>query len=138
MMSHRILTAVTLAAVSIHAVLGCCWHHAHQTDFHSPESTVALIAGCQGHHHASQSEPADDHDHHGHPESCDGVECVFYSADNSDFDLSVAAVFFLPPTKQVCFAGVLESVRRIRGTEHPNGGLQLPEPLHALKQVWLI
>ena len=138
MMSKRILTAVTLAAVTIHVLLGCCWHHAHESDLDSFTSTASLIANCQCHDHSSHSEPADGHDHHSGHESCDSVDCFFYSAENSDLDLFVASAFCLPVTGDVCFASLLDSVRRTRGTELSVGSFQLPEPLHALKQVWLI
>ena len=138
MMRKRILTAVTLTAVTIHVLLGCCWHHAHESGLDSIESTVTPIASCQGHDHSSRSEPADGHDHHSGHEPCDSADCFFYSADDFDLDLFVASAFCLSVTGDVCFASLLDSVQRARGAEFSVGSFQLPEPLHALKQVWLI
>src|SRR5262245_40535131 len=51
------LSSLTAALLFIHAIFGCCWHHAHACE-HS--SVVAQTAKCCHHgHHNSDSKPHD-------------------------------------------------------------------------------
>ena len=133
-MSHRIIATVTLAAVSFHVLLGCCWHHGHRCEM---EVASVEVETCQCHGH-SHSDDADDSSHHHDSDCCDGTQCNFYAPIDSSPDVSVSQSFSI----QVAGGDSLVSVRALREI-CPWGicaspGIPLPEPLHALKQVWLI
>ena len=131
-MSTKITTILTLLAVTAHVLLGCCCHHAHESD-----SMSVLTSECECRVGTSESEPAGEHDHRGEHDSCDGVDCNFYSAKNSELELFVSKAVYLPATDDCGYAFLLKSVRRTQLIEY-SGHCSLPEPLHALKQVWLI
>lgn len=139
MMSNRIITAVTLAAVSLHVLLGCCWHHGHQCET-GVVAANASVETCPYHDHSHSSDDDSQHKHHDHSgDCCDGAACTFYAPDDSDSALSVILSFWLPIADSNNFASVLASVQEIRIAEVcVDDGIPLPEPLHALKQVWLI
>lgn len=48
---NRIVHNLTLAAVLVHMVCGCCWHHAHGADHHAVDhhSAHAADGPCQDH-----------------------------------------------------------------------------------------
>lgn len=88
---------LTTAAVLIHSVLGCCWHHSHQCEWDTvsgvPPSgqlcrSMARHRGCSHHHH-SQSFTRHESDNNRQYESdsgepsdrgyCDGGSCFFIS-----------------------------------------------------------
>ena len=136
-MSHKTLIVVTLTAVMMHALLGCCWHHDHPPNSSSIES-VSLTAACCCHHHLSESESADGHRNDGDHQSCDGVECIFYSPDHASLEQPVMAALGMPATGDLKSSTVLGLDRRRYANEVTVGRSQLPQRLHALKQVWLI
>ncbi|WP_345327517.1 hypothetical protein [Novipirellula rosea] len=67
-MFHKLLTYSTMTAVVLHALLGCCVHHAHADYTHSHDVDrvmvdVPHVVGVSGHDH-------DGHSHEGHKASC--------------------------------------------------------------------
>lgn len=140
MMSNRILTAVTLVALCLHVLLGCCWHHSHRS-----EPKIGAVASavdqctCPSH---SNSDDASQKGRQGHDEdhsSCDRAACTFYSPNNLGLELSVAVSFWLPVAATNNFASLLGSVRGSGGSAVCDAeNLHVHESMHALKQVWLI
>ena len=140
MMSNRILTAVILAAVSLHVLLGCCWHHGHQceTGVMTAEASCESCPFHDDHSKSSDNESHDDQHNHG-TDCCDGASCNFYSPNDSSIELSSAPAVRLSVTDANGFAGVLASMRETNcGEVSINPGFAASEPLHALKQVWVI
>ena len=134
-MHYRTLTFVTLVAVSLHVLLGCCWHHGHQC-----ETRVASIdvQSCPCHDH-SQHQDSDDSSHHHDDECCDGASCNFYVPKDTDSDLSaISPLFWIPALDADDVSSLLAAPSlQVRET-YELRGIPIPEPLHALKQVWLI
>ena len=140
MMFNRILTTVTLAAVSLHVLLGCCWHHDHQCET-GVMTADASVESCPCHDHPSNSSNDESHDgHHNHDgDCCVGTSCNFYSPNDVSSELSLALSLWLPAADSKSFASLLASVRRTRSAEVCiDQSSAADDPLHALKQVWLI
>lgn len=64
---RRVVSATVAAIVALHAVLGCCWHHAHkmtaatiQTEIKASEPVKSHSCRCHSHHHDVAS--SDRHD----------------------------------------------------------------------------
>lgn len=60
---RSVLSLTVAAAVAVHAVLGCCWHHAHVAEAADVESTEPAPqpkahSCCHGHHAHEVAEPA--------------------------------------------------------------------------------
>ncbi len=87
---HTIITILTMFAVALHAMLGCCAHHQHVClDTHGMALPVQhLHEGCShvhGHHHRDSAESASEdsshseghrHQHDGGPlHDCDEGKC---------------------------------------------------------------
>lgn len=77
---RTLVTYLAAAAVTLHMLLGCCWHHAHASG-----SDCRTAAICDTHDGEMQREVAD-HDHHvdcpHHDADADATE----HADHSEFD----------------------------------------------------
>jgi hypothetical protein len=94
---HFLATSLTVAALIAHALLGCCWHHAHveAPSSSTTEATIKpVVHGDHVHFHASsesdhESTPPDhEHDRQG----CDDGACTFAAANRtSDVNISIAA-----------------------------------------------
>ena len=140
MMSNRLLTAVTLAAVSLHVLLGCCWHHGHQceTGVMTAEASCEFCPFHDDHSKSSDNESHDGQHNHG-SDCCDGASCNFYSPNDSSIKLSSAPPVRLPAADEIGFASVLASMRKAScGEVSIDPRFAASEPLHALKQVWVI
>lgn len=99
-MFHSIISILTTAAVALHAVLGCCAHHAHSCQLPASGAEDAAVveadAHCfHGHHHHHRDEDDDstsvdvpdgcDHGHQGGlPHDCDEGDCSFTSTLRSN------------------------------------------------------
>jgi hypothetical protein len=94
---HFLATSLTVAALIAHALLGCCWHHAHAEALGRATTRAAIkpvVHGDHVHFHASsegdhESTPPDhEHDQQG----CKDGACTFAAANRaSDVDNSIAA-----------------------------------------------
>lgn len=128
---------LTVAVLLAHAMLGCCWHHAHacgETHDHLAMSGWQHPSKGNDHHPAGGPDRA----HHGHGrDDCHGAKCSFVisakdGADSSLFASCLFCVLTLPPADRVSVGGVLEP-------QFPAAGsLLLPVRLHLLHQVLLI
>src|SRR5262245_26482536 len=52
---HSILSSLTAAALFIHTVFGCCWHHAHAAVQVEVPAAVVKHACCKHHQHDHDS-----------------------------------------------------------------------------------
>lgn len=102
-MFHSIITILTTAGVALHALLGCCAHHAHSAELDGTALAEVVPVNTENHcshshHHGdddSSNEPSDhhsddhsDHQHHGSHKSCGEGDCSFTSAQrNNDLEL---------------------------------------------------
>ena len=78
-------SSLVSASLLIHAVLGCCWHHAHAGELLSSESVAGEPRDCC-HHGAAPAEhpspsPCNDGPH------CEGI-CTYLPAPKSLIDMS--------------------------------------------------
>ena len=136
MMSNKLLTIVTMTAVTLHAALGCCWHHAHHEESKTDQAVVATNCKCHSHAAASDEETKSTDNESGH-ESCDEPECIFFLSDNTDREASVALTYWLPVASDAS-SGIITAIRHSRPAELHCDHIHACEPLHALHQVWLI
>jgi len=120
-----------------HAVLGCCWHHAHACG--EAHDHLAL-AGWEHHwdvgKHPSAGGP--DCSHHGHGrDDCRGVKCCFVVPAKEKAGIA-------PPVSRASAALTFAAADRVsvgsRFEEHlfAAGSQHLPVRLHLLHQVLLI
>ena len=138
-MHNRSLTIVTLAAVSLHVLLGCCWHHSHQCETGVMTAETSLDScSCGDHSKSSDSESRDGHHDHG-TDCCDGTSCDFYWPNDFGFEQYLTLSFRLPAPDADNFANLLALAQKTRGADVCIGqSSAATEPLHALKQVWMI
>ncbi len=150
-MLHSIITVLTTAAVALHALLGCCAHHAHSGD--SDQSGLKIVHSVEGdgrcshgHHHdeavASPSEDVANSCNHEHDDGgqhgCDEGDCSFTPAQRiSDAQWMFASSKWCQACGDVAHADAL--VVGSRCTPLPQ---HRPVPLYssgsarALTQVW--
>jgi hypothetical protein len=135
-MISRLLALLTIAAMLLHSVLGCCWHHAHDVT-PSPENVTHHSEGCGHRHHAaaetgtSSESPGDDQH-----EACREPSCVYVAAKH----------FEMPPATTPDVAVTVEMSELIPAASGATILLSLaktpPRPaapeLRALLQVWVI
>jgi hypothetical protein len=65
-----LLAHITAAALLLHSVLGCCFHHGH-------DAQQVARCGEHGHDHASAPEDAAEHEENAPGEGCQVVRCAF-------------------------------------------------------------
>lgn len=75
---HRLISSLMAAVLLAHALLGCCWHHAHACVMESEEPSV-----CAAHRDDSHGAPDGSDEHDGHQHECGGGTCVFVRIENS-------------------------------------------------------
>jgi len=93
---RRMMSYITGVLLLLHAVFGCCWHHAHTCPQESCDASTACASLCPNgtcSHEADHSGHHDDRASHGgeqfipahqgqHPHPCDGATCVFLPTDS--------------------------------------------------------
>ena len=141
-MGTNSLTALTGLTLLLHAVFGCCWHHAHLAGVEE----IRWEGGWHDHHAAGIGQAAEDacHEPHDHPADapphrhgpCDEDACVYLTAASAPvpvLDLSGwAAVVALAAD----LAAAPLTAADFPGERMPQG---VPRAaLRAALQVWLI
>lgn len=142
-----VVTHLVAVAITLHSVLGCCWHHAHETVVQTKDANeckpVEPMTGCCCHRHRpevepkqtdseSQRLPAEGHD----SESC-GDKCQYVASARLQLD---------DLTSTTLFAGVPSIDEAIATPSHVgvhfgfDAGAVDPPPvrLHLLHQLLLI
>jgi hypothetical protein len=124
-------SSLMAAALLAHALLGCCWHHAHACVTNRAEQ----ITECSG-HEAEHSHPGDSSRHDSHQHQCAASACVFLRAEGQ-------------PISALPAAWAVDLVCPVQNTQPtPESGCstylvdsgQVPTPLrlHLLLQILLI
>ena len=128
--------SILASSLIIHAVLGCCWHHAHEAaECNESPLTLAQATGCEHDHGDSE----DEHQPRGPFKSrshCHGI-CSYLPAHKTqvDKDQSVALLDF---------AAEAGELARSQAVAQPfaagNGAFGAPPPLrlHLYHQILLI
>lgn len=125
----RPIVLLTAAVLLAHALLGCCWHHAHAS-----AGGVAEPCSHDGHEHGhsddgTESEPP------GQP--CDEGSCVFVRGDGSpsvEMTLAHALVGCIATAPEVA----LDSLRIARASYPDSQELAPHTRIHLLHQILLI
>ena len=138
----RLLAAtLTAAALIAHALLGCCWHHAH------PAQAIASTDGCGAlkpvvhgdhvhwHEHEGDGSSDSGHHHDGQP-GCDEAECT-YAGGAPRVQIQSPLIGFDLPVIAPAYSLVLGRldaayVARTAADGSPQG------PIHLLYQVLVI
>ena len=120
----RISTTLVIIA---HAMLGCCWHHAHAHPPHSSGQAVVETVCCHGHKHADHARGernlplVPDH------EPCQETDCVYVwengasqSLADSNVDSSLTGH---SPSPTVAETGLLDLLATRRDTVHDFPGI---------------
>lgn len=135
---HRSLHVVTMFAVLVHTVLGCCVHHAHggAVDAHSASIPRHDEAACSAHddHEHSLTCAADDHGQDDDP--CHERHCDFIHPGASQLQKVIAA-FVLPLIEMVLPGAEIGDPEGIDRIPPDPVALSLPR-LHLVKQVLLL
>lgn len=142
-MMRAFFTNLTAVLLFIHAVLGCCWHHAHECNRCGAEHCAAaggfdqVAPGLCGCHECSD----DDQDQPAGPcrckFECQGV-CIYLPQQKSSLDAGVSGTdfdFWTATAKPVA-AGIGEAIVRDGSFEPPI--VETPLRLHLLYQIMLI
>jgi hypothetical protein len=79
---HLLAATLTSAALMAHALLGCCWHHAHPAMEVVPAARTAtlkpVVHGDHVHWHEDEGDRSNDSDHHhGGQPGCGDAECIY-------------------------------------------------------------
>ncbi len=152
-MFHSIITILTMSAVTLHALLGCCAHHSHACDEQQHEVAVVETAVHDEHcHHQHDDQvPADDsaanhcghqrHSDHQHPDGdgqCSEPDCSFVTSEHIH-DVTLVMMMWLPVAGDADHLAALKgSLGRQAGADVPIDSLRLPDRLRANMQVWLL
>jgi hypothetical protein len=129
---QSLISSLMTAVLLVHALLGCCRHHAHACVIEAAQVSVAC-ASHEGHSHGAP-EGSDQHD--GHQHECGGNACVFVRAEGPQI-AALAASWAIDPacTRQAgqFTAGLVRSTTRTDPHEFA-GSVRL----HLLHQILLI
>ncbi len=149
-MYHNILTILTTSTIAIHAMLGCCAHHLHADCLPGEHASTTEIDGhehaaCEHHTHTGSNAHLDgydsqsDHPHQHDQEPCDEADCQFVSVQRIDDLLLSISLDSLISFNQVLSTQMALVSHPLQGRfEQTIHSSPTPDPLHALKQVWLL
>jgi hypothetical protein len=91
-MMHSFLSHLTAGLLAMHAVLGCCWHHAHACERECTQAALESSAPHAAHvdHDAdscdsTNSKPGQNHG----PHACQKGKCVFLGTVENRADVSL-------------------------------------------------
>lgn len=164
-MFHKLLTYSTMTAVVLHALLGCCVHHAHAGNTHSHDVDQVMVdvphvvglndADHDHDEHAHEGHKASHFDDdanevgceqpcsqspcsgsHGPHESCDEADCNIV-ADQRDNDISLILTVDWSPLLTYCLSLSSQESLALR-TEYgsPPEPHCVQSPLRLKTQVW--
>ena len=153
-MFSQLATALTLLAMLVHSMLGCCWHHSHGAradsggcavdgDHRDEVKSKSPPRVCCGHRHAPSSAPAsrdatDENSPSDNPRGCcEEGSCVYTTSSEvklpSDF---VQFASLMPPMRETLTL-CLHSVAVLATIENGHPARPAAE-VRAEWQVWLI
>jgi hypothetical protein len=136
-----LLSNLTVAALLLHATLGCCWHHAHECQHAlTAAGRAELAADCHGGgacgEHARPTEPAGK-DRHG-DDGCQIAPCAFVATQSGSTPLELLVQHL--DTAAVAATDAAGHSEDCCGRELPSlsAGDCLAVRLHLLNRVLLI
>lgn len=134
---HGLSSSLTAGILLAHALLGCCWHHAHACG-HAHSAVAWIVAGCEAEGPHEHSGDAPDRPGQGPGrDACRGAKCDFVRPATENL-LPLAAA----PCRPASAAIVASERSALIGdaAQHPcaAGDLLLPVRLHLVHQVLLI
>ncbi len=140
-MLHSIAVLGTLTSVLLHAMLGCCVHHAHAVclDACVVNAVSEPAHHCSGHDRNEPAyHPADEGTEHD-PHHCNEHECAFVATNRIDAGRDVRLLVNwsrgLPSFNKACTED--SPVVHVAGWSDP-ACLMEPHSLRAILQVWRI
>ena len=153
-MIHDILILLTTAGVCLHAVLGCCVHHAHDKQLQTSQVVAALTnlgCHCHQHRHSQPTERQQNHRHDddrhnnsdrpgGQHQACCESDCSLFSNPRTNIlNQVMTQMAWLPIFSHVDFS----SLQRLILGRHAvmnlfSGNLEPSHSLRQLTQVWQI
>lgn len=131
-MSRALHMGVTFV-VSVHMVLGCCFHHAHT--FALPVDTQALSVEGRCPDHRGNAEPGRSCEGPSQRQLCDGDRCVFTRPDSNDAPDWAVGHDGLNP---VCLSPQVPAPGGIDRVASSLGERAAALPLHLLNQALLL
>ena len=135
-----LLSNLTVAALLFHAMLGCCWHHAHQCQHalaaEHDEHVVACNGGGECDEHATQPSPADG-DRHG-DDDCQTAPCTFVATQSNSTAWDLLVEHHDTAAVDAAIAAGNVEVCCGRGSPSFCAGRCMGLRLHLVNQVFLI
>lgn len=131
-MLRKLFTNAMACLITLHAVLGCCWHHAHG-DERAASGGIAVAAHAECDH----CHPGDDHASPEKPQKCRtecGSVCTFLPSQKIHFEapLMTVALDWVIVAEAVPPATTFATIAFSRQRSEP------PLRLHLLHQLLLI
>jgi hypothetical protein len=136
-----VATNLTVAALMAHALLGCCWHHAHMAQAAASTDECGtlkpVVHGDHVHYHDHEGEGAGDSGHHHDGQSgCGEAECT-YAGGVPRVQIQSPLVGFDVPVIPPAYSLVLGRLDAAHVARTADDGL--PQgPIHLLYQVLVI
>ena len=135
---HRFLHTLAMAAVLVHMVCGCCWHHAHAAEHQEEEEEAHAHRGsaCIGHDHAVQRGSCTHHDESlPHGDGCEEDACDFVRTDrDTSLEFSLGAHLPAVPASEAIAAFLLNPDAACAALPDPSP----PDRLHLVHQALLL
>ena len=147
-MFQSIISILTTVAVALHAMLGCCSHHAHacETDGGNRSVQHSHTVCSHGHHESDEHEPRDNRDsdghdrdqNNGHRHSCDEGDCSFAPASRvDDFDQIITLSAWSQSLGEMPRLGVTDNLRPLHlAAQGPPDSLTDSGSVRATSQIW--
>jgi hypothetical protein len=137
---RSLAVAIAAAALMAHALLGCCWHHAHLAVEHSSEAehpaVKPVVHGDHVHWVESEHERSDGAGHnHEAPDGCDEAECIYASAPRVQLESPLAGLGV--PLVAAVTTPVVSRFDAAFAAELAAEGSSRP-PIHLLYQVLIV
>ena len=137
---HFLVASVTAASILAHALLGCCWHHAHGKPLPAHDTAGRVVASSHGahrhccHHASHESKKPENKDEH-QPCGCNEERCTFVRTENPQTKILILeSSLVLPVAEPLPSVGQLDSTF---ATDMATGRIA-SAPLHLLHRVLLI
>lgn len=147
-MFQSIISLLTTGAVALHAILGCCVHHAHSCDSHESQHREVAKTTEYNHcshdhcHDADRSHEVDvqhgDHHPGGDHQSCDEGDCSFVSIKRAhDLKLILAFSIECEVLSSDPFSSPLDDMLSFRTAyENPPAAREHSGSARARTQIW--
>jgi hypothetical protein len=129
------------ALMMAHALLGCCWHHAHASQMVCDDHVAAVHADVHGHCH---EEHAAKHEHSDTPapcnqgDACDEEGCIFVRTDSGPIIHSLSHKGFVTLATSDCLFAIPKACKFCSAFSSRQPTDALPLRAHLMLQILLI